>query len=145
MTATKPQFNFKKVSFALASVSALLLMTPAVKATESPINQSVSPETTTFQIAQSNRCLSDLGEGFTAVTRNFNVGICYTQNGAYYVGRSRTGTGSLLLPLSSQRGNVYVARNGRYTYTLNMNSRQLIITLPNGRRSIEPVIRVIDS
>lgn len=87
----------------------------------------------------------DCQEGFGAETTNYYVNICVNKNGYFYVGRAKNGLGRIVLPLSYIRNGLYVARNGQYTYTLNENKRQLIITLPNGRRSIEQIIRIIDS
>ncbi|HEY9849065.1 MAG TPA: hypothetical protein V6D28_06385 [Leptolyngbyaceae cyanobacterium] len=72
---------------------------------------------------------------------NYDVSICSAENNPnrpkYYVGSSKNGRGGITLPLSSYRGIVFTARNGRYTYTLNGSRGQLIVQLPNGRRSVE--------
>lgn len=72
---------------------------------------------------------------------NYEVSICSAENNPnrpkYYVGSSKRGRGGISLPLSSYRGIIFTARNGRYSYTLNGSSGQLIVQLPNGRRSVE--------
>lgn len=143
----KEKINGKQsLKIMLASLGALLFLTPAAKAEQIGANNaSVYGETPIIIAAAPNDCLNDIAEGFSVETRNYFVGICYTRNGAYYVGRSKNGNGRILLRLSSSRNKVYVARSGRYTYTLDMNAYQLRIGLPNGRRITERVIKVYDS
>ncbi|MCL1472850.1 hypothetical protein [Argonema antarcticum] len=129
----------------LVGVGALLFLTPSAKAGQITASDSGVYGESILLAAAPNDCLNDIAEGFSVETRNYYAGICYTGNGTYYVGRSKNGNGSILLRVSSPRRNVYVARNGRYTYTLDMNRNQLTIALPNGRRIVERVIRVIDS
>lgn len=144
-------FPKQALKMMLVGVGALLFLTPSVKAAQTTASDSgvygdlASRDRPILLAAAPNDCLNDIAEGFSVETRNYYAGICYTGNGTYYVGRSKNGNGSILLRVSSPRRNVYVARNGRYTYTLDMNRNQLTIALPNGRRVVERVIQVIDS
>lgn len=143
------QFNGKQaLKMALVSLGTLLFFTSSAKAAEITANANetgIYGNETILIAAAPNDCLRDIREGFSVETRNYYAGICYTRNGTYYVGHSKNGNGSILLRLSSSRNNVYVARNGRYTYTLDMNRNQLTIGLPNGRRVTERVLHVYDS
>ncbi|MBD1896707.1 hypothetical protein [Coleofasciculus sp. FACHB-129] len=145
MASVKLGLNGKQaLKLALANAGALLFLAPTVQAAELTKSASGASDRP-IQIAASNDCINDIAEGFSVETTNHYVGICYTRKGTFYVGRAKNGKGSILLPVSSPKRNVYVAKNGRYTYTLNLNTNQLIITLPNGRRSIERVVKIIDS
>ncbi|MBD2185308.1 hypothetical protein [Aerosakkonema funiforme] len=147
MAFANSKFNSKQaLKVMLVGVGALLFLNPSAKAAQLGASDSgVYGDRAMVLAAAPNDCLNDIAEGFTAETRNYYAGICYTGNGTYYVGHSKNGNGSILLRVSSPRRNVYVARNGRYTYTLDMNRNQLTIKLPNGRQIVEKVIRVIDS
>lgn len=156
MAFAKPILNAKQIfKLALVGVGAVLCFTPEVKAAQittgaSGVDQQSASATLTKQqpkllAAASNACLYDIAEGFSVETRNYYVGICYTNNGTYYVGHSKNGNANILLRAYSPRRNVYVAKNNLHTYTLDLNRNQLIIKLPNGKRSVERVIRVIDS
>lgn len=72
---------------------------------------------------------------------NYEVSICSAENNRntpkYYVGTSKNRRGGITLPLSSYRGIIFTARNGRYTYTVNGSRGQLVVQLPNGRRTVE--------
>jgi hypothetical protein len=150
---TRQTTRKKVVKLTLAGVGAFLCLIPPANATQTPQNAFNLTQTDVssgvkdkpLRLAAANNCLNDIAEGFSVETRNYFIGICYTQSGTFYVGHSKNGKNHILLPIFSQNGNIYVARNGRYTYTLDMNKKQLIIKLPNGKRSIEGVIKVIDS
>ncbi len=134
MVLTKSKFHGKlAMKLVLLGAGASLLLTP------------LGFQPPRIEALQINPDSVECQEGFSAETQRYYVSICYNRNGSFYVGRAKNGSGSIVLPVSSVKRGIYVARNGRYTYTLNENTRQLIITLPNGRRSIERVIRIIDS
>ena len=138
-------FPKQALKMMVLGVGTLLFLASSAKAGQITASDSGVYGRSILLAAAPNDCLNDIAEGFSVETRNYYAGICYTGNGTYYVGRSKNGNGSILLRVSSPRRNVYVARNGRYTYTLDMNRNQLTIALPNGRRVVERVIRVIDS
>lgn len=78
---------------------------------------------------------------YFAESANYEVSICSSERSRntpkYYVATNKNGRGGITLPLSSYRGIVFSARNGRYTYTVNGSRGQLIVQLPNGRRNVE--------
>ena len=147
MQLIKSALNGKQaLKMALLSLGTLLFLTTSAKAAEITAKDVGIYGNEPVLIASApNDCLNGIEEGFSVETRNYFAGICYTRNGTYYVGHSKNGNGSILLRLSSARNNVYVARNGQYIYTLDMNRNQLTIGLPNGRRVTERVINVYDS
>ena len=120
------KFNSKTaLKLALVGIGAFLSFAPASEA------QAATPPCPT----RSSRPL------YFAESGNFNVSICSAENNRntpkYYVATSKNGRGGITLPLSSYRGIVFTARNGRYTYTVNGSRGQLVVQLPNGRRSVE--------
>lgn len=78
---------------------------------------------------------------YFAESANYDVSICSAERNRntpkYYVATNKNGRGGITLPLSSYRGIVFTARNGRYTYTVNGSRGQLVVQQPNGRRSVE--------
>ena len=132
MTLAKTKSNgTKEIKLALVCAGSFLLSIPQVF--QPPKAEAIEP------------IPIDCRESFGAETPNYYVNICYNKNGSFYVGRAKDGSGSVVLPASYRRIGIYVATNGQHTYTLDENNHQLIITLPNGQRSIEQIIRIIDS
>jgi hypothetical protein len=129
MQRTKLKFNKKSaLSLALVSIGTLLCLTPALKATASAPN---CP-------SRNSRPL------YYAESANYEVSICSAENNQnrprYYVAAAKNGSGGITLPLASYENVIFRARNGRYTYTLNGTNGQLIVQLPNGRRSVERLV-----
>lgn len=132
MTLAKTKLNGKKaINLALVGAGAFFISLHSVF--QAPKAEAIEP------------IPIDCREGFGAETPNYYVNICYNKNGSFYVGRAKDGSGSVVLPASYRRIGIYVATKDQNTYTLDENNRQLIITLPNGQRSIEKIIRIIDS
>lgn len=71
-------------------------------------------------------------------TRNYSVIICGERSSGkptHYLGVSRRNNSSILLPLSTYTETRFVARNGEYTYTLDLKAQTLTLGIP-GRRPI---------
>jgi hypothetical protein len=127
----------------LFSAGALLCLIPLLSL---PTVVSASSRPQVVQVAALNDCVNDISEGFSVETRNYYVGICYTNKGSFYVGRTKKSGDRLIIPVSYNKArNVYIAKNGEYTYTLDLNKNQLVIKLPNGKLYSDKVIKVIDS
>jgi hypothetical protein len=135
LRANRLKINNQLLSISLAATATIVGFTPVlllpVYAQTTPV-----PVETTSEVA----CT----EGFTAETNSYVVRICYSRGVLLYVGTAKDGSGYVNLNATSSN-QVYVARNGGFTYTLNMNDKLLIITTPNGESYFEPVIRVVDS
>jgi hypothetical protein len=62
--------------------------------------------------------------------------ICTAENDSkipkYYVGYDRTGA-HIQLSLSYSKNNVFVSKNGKYTYKLDFNQKKVIVIFPNGK------------
>jgi len=86
----------------------------------------------------------DCGRGFAVETNSYVVSICSNTDGFSYVGEAKDGSGYINLNVISANNQTYVSRKAGFTYTLNMNEKQLIITTPNGESYAEPIIRVIN-
>ncbi|MFH7029907.1 MAG: hypothetical protein ACHBN1_32230 [Heteroscytonema crispum UTEX LB 1556] len=143
----KPNYNrqYIMLKLGLLSAGALLCLIPLLSLPS--IAEAAARPQTTLQLAARNDCVNGISEGFSVETTNHYVGICYTNKGSFYVGHVKKGNArSILLPVSYNKAkDIYVAQNGKYTYTLDMKNNLLVIKLPNGRLSTEKVIRVIDS
>jgi hypothetical protein len=120
----------------LATAAAITGFTPALIL---PTYAQTSP--VLVEITRKIEC----GRGFAVETRSYVVSICPSANGSFYVGEAKDGSESLTLNVTSTSNQVYTARNGGFTYTLNMNDKLLIITTPNGESYSEGIIRVINS
>ena len=144
ITCMKSNYNRQyMLKLGLFSAGALLCLIPLLSL---PTIVSASTKPQAVQIAALNDCLNDISEGFSVETINYYVGICYTNKGSFYVGRTKKTGDRLVIPVSYNKAkNVYVAQNGEYTYTLDLNKNQLVINLPNGKFHIDKVVRVIDS
>jgi hypothetical protein len=144
ITAMKSNYNRQyMLKVGLFSAGALLCLIPLLSL---PTVVSASTRPQAVHIAALNDCVNDISEGFSVETRNYYVGICYTNKGSFYVGRTKKTGDRLVIPVSYNKAkNVYLANNGEYTYTLDLNKNQLIINLPNGKLYTDKVIRVIDS
>lgn len=73
-------------------------------------------------------------------TKKYKVTICGTRTGTptHYLADSKNGSGGTFLPLNSYTSTQFVARNGKYTYTLIIyeggnGSGKLIIKAPGKR------------
>lgn len=120
------ELNSKAVAtLALVGIGAILSLAPALKAS------AVAPPCPT-------RNSQPLYFGESA---NYDVSICSSERNRntpkYYVATNKNGRGGITLPLSSYRGIVFTARNGRYTYTLNGSRGQLTVQRPNSRPIVE--------
>jgi hypothetical protein len=141
----KSNYNNRQymLKLGLFSAGALLCLIPLLSL---PTVVSASTRPQAVQIAARNDCVNDISEGFSVETRNYYVGICYTKKGRFYVGRTKKSGDRLIIPVSYNKArNVYIAKNGEYTYTLDLNKNQLVINLPNGKLYSDKVIKVIDS
>lgn len=143
MSFVKYYFNGKTaLHLTLASLGALLCITPLVNATQIPTGsstiypQSVSenlPTNRSYLIAQSLACPENSGgsQFVTAETKNFLVYICGGDLPNTYVGVAKNrNRGGIILPLRSYTNDRFVAVNGNVRYTLTRN--ELIVT-QNGR------------
>jgi hypothetical protein len=144
ITAMKSNYNRQyMLKLGLFSAGALLCLIPLLSL---PTVVSASTRPQAVQIAALNDCVNDISEGFSVETTNYYVGICYTNKGSFYVGRTKKSGDRLVIPVSYNKAkNVYLAKNGEYTYSLDLNKNQLVIKLPNGNLYTDKVIRVIDS
>lgn len=73
-------------------------------------------------------------------TRNYRVVICgdrATGNPTHYLGTSKADGYSILLPLNAFTETRFFARNGRYTYTLDLRSQTLTLGIPGRRPLVE--------
>ena len=73
-------------------------------------------------------------------TDNYKIKICGqrgTGNPTHYLGESKKNGSSILLPLSSYTEGRFVARNGRYTYILDVKAQTLTIRIPRQRPRVE--------
>lgn len=73
-------------------------------------------------------------------TANYLVIICGSRgsgNPTHYLGESKKNGSSILLPLSSSIEDRFIARNGRYTYILDLNAETLTIRIPRQRPLVE--------
>ncbi|MHC5769368.1 MAG: hypothetical protein ACYTXI_27880 [Nostoc sp.] len=73
-------------------------------------------------------------------TRNHTVTICGQRSTGiptYYLADTKKNGGSIFLPLSSYTETQFVARNGRYIYTLDIKKNTLTIKVPRQRLHVE--------
>lgn len=73
-------------------------------------------------------------------TTNYKIIICGqrgTGNPTHYLGVSRRNDSSILLPVSAYTETRFFARNGGYTYTLDLNAQTLTIGIPGKRSRVE--------
>ncbi|MBD1879090.1 hypothetical protein [Coleofasciculus sp. FACHB-T130] len=159
MVFTKPEFNCKQaLKLALAGTGALLFLAPSVGAvqlteksaekvaftSQQPASQTLSTSHS-MELAQTEvGCHRDESTFVAAETKNYLVYICGGDNPHTYVGYAKNGRGGITVPLTSYNRNVFTAKNGPYTYTVDMSKSQLVIKLPNGRRSIEKLINSLE-
>ncbi|MBD1942495.1 hypothetical protein H6F50_09025 [Coleofasciculus sp. FACHB-712] len=114
---------------------ALLLLFPAllggIKANAQPIDGNICPgESQVHRMARS---------------RNFFLYVCAEENQpTYYVGTAKNGSGTIILPLSSVKGEVYTARNKGHVYVLDFDRQRLTIIFPSGRKVVQSVEQVYD-
>jgi serine/threonine protein kinase, bacterial len=83
-----------------------------------PIRPSPSPSLS--KISNSS-CLSDK-TFVSAETKNFSVYICGSISPTSYVGVDKRNGKKIILPLSSNQGDKFIAKNGIYTYTITNQS-----------------------
>jgi hypothetical protein len=158
MASMKSEFNRKQaLKLALAGTGALLFLAPSVGAVELTgksagivaftSQQPASKISTShsIQLAQAEvGCSSNESTFVAAETKNYLVYICGGDNPHTYVGYAKNGRGGITVPLTSYNRKVFTAKNGLYTYTVDMSKSQLVIKLPNGRRSIEKLINSLE-
>ena len=131
------------IKLGILTTGALLCLIPLICL---PSIAEASPSHKIIQLAALNDCVNDISEGFSVETKNYSVGICFKNSGIFYIGRTKKSKTPIVLPATyNKKKNLYLAKNGQYTYTLDMRNKQLVIKLPNGKLAIEKVIREIDS
>lgn len=114
---------------------ALLLLFPAlladIKANAQPTDDNICPgESQIYRMAQN---------------RSFFLFVCAEDNQpTYYVGATRNGNGTIVLPLSSVEGEVYTAGNKGHVYVLDLDQQRLMVVLPNGRKVVQGIEQVYD-
>lgn len=73
-------------------------------------------------------------------TRNYSVIICGERGSGkptHYLGVSERNNSSILLPLSAYTETRFFARNGEYTYTLDLKAQTLTLGIPGRRPLVE--------
>lgn len=84
------------------------------------------------------RCPSQTSLAVAAETTNYYVGICRSTRStflkstsrSFYIGVEKLGSGSLTAPVEQETVSLWTARNREYTYTVDLNNRQLVVRGP---------------
>lgn len=149
MTLAKPGLNYKQaLKVVTVGAGVFLFLAPCVKAVELSKNDTNTAEALSLRsnsstLAAVQICSSER-RWATAETKHYKVYICGKRTPAEYIGVAKDGSGNISLPISSYTDDVYTAKKNGHTYILDMKKLQLVITLPNGKHSIEKVIHTQD-
>ncbi|MBO3460211.1 hypothetical protein G7B40_023870 [Aetokthonos hydrillicola Thurmond2011] len=121
------------IKLAIASASALLLLAPSFLI--SPSSQASSPVQNEQPASLNSNCPGLLARGFGTA---HSVTICSGDNNTYYMVISdKNGGQERAFAASPVDGNlnVFVAKNGKFTYTADFSQRKLITV---ERRTVSP-------
>jgi hypothetical protein len=144
------KIQFYKSSISLGFIiifgSSFLLLSPKAQATKSitSVDSLLFKNKLLVQAFEDDRC-PEKYVYLLGSTKNYKVTICGTRTGGtptHYLADSKNGSGNIFVPLSSYTESRFVARNGKYTYTVVIDkggngSGRLIIKVPGKRPQIQ--------
>ena len=91
---------------------------PLPSSTSSSAPSSESTGETNSSNTANDICPNSERQIVKAETKNFDLYICGDNRPIHYIGRAKKGGNSITLPLSSQNGSKFVAKNANISYTL---------------------------
>jgi hypothetical protein len=133
----------------VGTASALLFLIPPLSATQikhSELDFSQKSAPVTLSEPESILLTQMDCSGYVAYdieTSTHNIGVCqFNKNNGIYKAVSKNSNRTLVLNSRSRSKGVFVASNRGYTYTINLHRRQFTIRFPNGKRTVQRILRV---